>query len=60
MSVKKSREHVVAPNHLKQVKMLLEKSLNLLNEGIDIHPYQGWRDSLNSIVDEIQEVIEEQ
>lgn len=40
MEKKEVKDNVVAPNHLKTVKSLLEKCLNLLNEGRDILPYQ--------------------
>lgn len=53
------REHVIPPNHLKQVSTLLEKSLNLLNGGTDILPYQLWRDNISAILDDIREIQED-
>lgn len=53
------KDNVVAPNHLKTVKSLLEKCLNLLNEGRDILPYQFWRDRIEKNLEEIKDFEED-
>lgn len=53
-----SRDSVIPVNHLSNVETFLKKSLNLLNHGRDILPYQIWRDKIEEILAEINDIKE--
>lgn len=53
------RESVIGINHLKQVKLLLEKSVGLLKQGTGVVPYENWKNTLSDLLDEIREEIGE-